>query len=827
MAQPVGPSRAPRAGAPWAALGALGLAVLLSLVAVFVSIPTSSVSVRIASGPVTEAQVRAVWGGELKAFERTELLVCGSENPRPCVDPPRGRVAVIVDGRYSWARVAKGWLDVPHNEEKYEPNGNDMVLNAFQTSERAGQLAGSAALAARAAVDAQAQALGRSPVLWAVLILASLVAALVLWRRHAARAERRRELWHTLAVGSRHLATVNLDLEATALNEAALRDLKVGGQGPKNLRGALLRLAGRVREKSLELTRREDELYPQLPRALPTAGDLSAEQAGAFRRAAERLDGTDDAVQDGLALLSGGASALDAWDRAARPVIEAPDRLEALAGESAGTARALAPIVERLDALRTKALALRPGTRAETGAKSDEPAHPAAAATSLAALGTLAGEASTLLDEALAPLAALLATDPASAREAARDESWSRDEAPLLSALARGEDAPALSIGGVEAFVQERTAELDTPAGRVQHELASPAAREGLRRRGSRFGCVSLLVPLLALAGIIWGTQAVISAVGERGRVHPVSFADLPQGEGWPTLAQAQSDADEVRAFIPWRISVAVLPADPAQDIVRETTPSKYDSGRRFELLASRDRGQAVRTAIASRPDLVDPATGDLFPDVLLIVVRDVGQGEYRDLGLAWGPTPAPRLSGEYLTGSSESVSVERPRFIPYGAVYYLKQDLAGALGKPAWTESASVRFGLGALVVLAVSGLSLLVLWLIGRRRPERVSRRENDDALEATRARLGGLFTAEDEALLSATAAEARSGDPELEDRRVRVRAQLLALRRLEELASRPRGERAGRPHAADVARASTFVEALREREDELASRARSLLA
>lgn len=117
-------------------------------------------------------------------------------------------------------------------------------------------------------------------------------------------------------------------------------------------------------------------------------------------------------------------------------------------------------------------------------------------------------------------------------------------------------------------------------------------------------------------------------------------------------------------------------------------------------------------------------------------------------------------------------------------------------------------------------------MLWLVGRRRPERVSRRENDEALEATRATLGGLFTAEDEALLSATASEARSGAPELEDRRVRVRAQLLALRRLEELASRPRAERAGRPHAADVARASTFVEALRS-EDELASRARSLLA
>ncbi|MDR2255380.1 MAG: DUF5129 domain-containing protein [Arthrobacter sp.] len=824
MPQPAGPTTAPRSGAPWAALSMLGLAVLAGLVAVFISIPTHSVSVSIASGPVTEAQVRAVWGGELKAFERTELLVCGSEKPGPCAAPPRGRVSVIVDGKYAWARVAKGWLQVPHNEEQYDPDGDDMVRNAFDTSQSAGQLAGSAALAARAAVDAQAQSFSRSPVLWASVVLASLIAALVLWRRHASRAERRRELWHTLAVGSRHLATVTLDLEATALNESSLRDLEVSGQRSKALRGTLLRFAARVREKSLELTRREAELYPRLPRELPTAGDLSQEQALAFRSAAQRLDGTDDAVQDGLSLLCNSPGAIDAWDRAARPVVEAPDRLKALAGGDAAAAQALAPIIQRLDALRTQALALRPGVRGAAATDRDEAATPAS---SLEALVALAGKASGLLDEALAPLATLLATDAASAREAASRASWSGGEAPLLSALARGEDAPALSIGGVEAFVRERTAELDTPDGRLQQEFASPEGHEQLRRRGTRFGWLGLPTVILAIVGILWGTQAVIGAVGDSGRVHPVSFVDLPQGEGWPTLAQAQEDADEIRAFIPWRISVAVLPADPAQDIVKETTPNEYDSGRWFESLPERERVQAIRAAIESRPDLVDPATGDLFPDVLLVVARDVGQGEYRDLGLAWGPTAAPRLSGKYLTGADDSIGVDRPRSVHYGAVYYLRQDLAASLGKPAWSESASVRFGIGAVVVLTISGLTLLVLWLVGRSRPERVSRRENDAALAATRDRLGELFTAEDEALLSAAAAEAHTGSPELEDRRLRVRAQLLALRRLEELASRPRAERAGRIHAADIARAATFVEALRGREDELASRARALLA
>ncbi|WFR84854.1 DUF5129 domain-containing protein [Arthrobacter sp. Y-9] len=833
------PRNAPRRERPWGALVVGALTLLAALTGVALNIPTTPVTVEVHGTAVSADQVRAALGGELLAYEPTRLLVCDAASAPHCASPGPGTASVVVDGTYAGARVAKGWLSVPHDEKEHEPDGDDMVSNAFDNAHSAGQRAGAAALAARAAVDAQSQALNRTPLGWLALVAAGTLCTGLLLRRHLRQARERRALWHDLAVGSRHLATVTLDLELTRLATIHLDGLTHSSTAQR------LREAGcEVEARSLKLTRAEDGLYARLPLGLPTMSDLSADEALAFRDQATRLDHLDDAVSQGTALLLKSPTAPDVWDLNSRPFIEAADRISAVLAEARVPVRGeVAAAVRKLERVRGSLLPLGAALREKF---SEEPVDPEALAEGLleAARETSAALA-TVLREGLATAARVA---PKQSVLLAAEQSAEDPESPLVLALAAapapapapGDEDPAgptlLTVGGVERWWDTARADLDAMAPRRDVAAAprrEPAPREVTRRshraesaRGGAFILGLLIALCLAVAGIGWVTQTAIGGVGAIGRDKTVHYVSLPRGPGWPTLQQADADAAKVRAFIPWRLAVVALPAAPELDVVTEARPVGRSTGRRSDDLSRADQDAAVRAAIASVPDLVDPATGDLFPDVMIHVVRDVGHGEYRGLGLAWGPTPAPRLAGEYLNRGDWNSS-DDPHMSVYHPVYLLNQDLAGSLGKPAWTESQANRVGIGVGVVLGLAGLAAVPVWLSGRRRNRTASRQENDRTLRAVETRLEALFLREDAADLDAVTVEHASGAPELEDRRLRVRAQILALRRCEELTSRPRRRRGEPSHARDVERLAGLVDALAARERDLGQRVRAYLA
>lgn len=820
--------RGPRRSRPWAAIALGSLTLLMAAIGVGVNIPASSVSVEVTGTAVTAGQVRAAIGGELRAYEPTRLLVCDAETARQCASPDAGTVAVVVNGRYAGARVQKGWLSVLHDESEYEPDGDDMVSDAFDNARRAGQQAGAAALAARAAVDAQAQAVKRTPLGWLCVVLGGAVATAVAARRHARRHRETRELWHDLAVGSRSLATVTLDLEMTGLAAMQLRDAAASPTARR-----LQKTAREVERKSLELSREEAGLYERLPFGMPTMQDLTAEEAARFRKKAGRLDLLDDAVAQGTALLLRAATAQHAWDLNTRPFMEAADRVRAMASEAnVPVAGGLAAAVERLEEIRLSLLTV--GARIKDGATDPEEA--------LGALLDAARLTSATLEDALrARLATSVAVSPKDAVKRARELSGEEPGTPLMLALGGSPDAgkpagkPAekdslLSLAGVERWWLEARSQLaarqgsKTPAPRRKRARKESELAGNLRVGGGVLGFIVAIGAVVA--GLSWGVQAAISGVGALGQDKAASYVSLPAGADWPGLDEANERTGEIRAFVPWRLAVIALPAAPGKDVVKKATPSKYSSGRYFEALKLDEQAEMIRSALAKEPELVDPATGDLYPDVMVNVVRDVGQGEYREIGLAWGPTPAPRLSGKYL-GNGGWNSVDDPRGAIYTPIYLLKQDLAESLGKPAWTESQSTRVGLGVGVVLGFAGLAAIPLTITGRRRNRTVSRKENDRHLRAVRATLDALFLTEDTAELDAVTAEERAASPELEDRRVRVKAQVLALRRCEELETRPRRRRGEESHAYDVSRLGGLVDALAAREAGLAERVRAYLA
>ncbi|WP_307496207.1 hypothetical protein [Arthrobacter woluwensis] len=496
--------------------------------------------------------------------------------------------------------------------------------------------------------------------------------------------------------------------------------------------------------------------------------------------------------------------------------------------------------VRRLERVRESLLPLGAALRGDPSA---EPVDPEALAEGLR---TAARETSSALVTVLREgLAAAARVAPEQSVLLAAEQSAEDPESPLVLALssAPGGQDPAgpapLTVGGVERWWDTARAELDamaprrgvaarevTPRRETAPREVTPRSHRAESARGGAFVLGLLIALCLAVAGVGWVTQAAIGGVGAIGQDKTVHFVSLPRGPGWPTLQQADADAAKVRAFVPWRLAVVALPAAPELDVVTEARPVGRSTGRRFDDLSRADQDAAVRAAIASVPDLVDPATGDLYPDVMIHVVRDVGHGEYRGLGLAWGPTPAPRLAGEYLNRGDWNSS-DDPHLSVYHPVYLLNQDLAGSLGKPAWTESQANRVGIGVGVVLGLAGLAAVPVWLSGRRRNRTASRQENDRTLRAVETRLEALFLREDAADLDAVTVEHASGTPELEDRRLRVRAQILALRRCEELTSRPRRRRGEPSHARDVERLAGLVDALAARERDLGQRVRAYLA
>ncbi|OFI37778.1 hypothetical protein BIU82_07900 [Arthrobacter sp. SW1] len=813
----------PRRSRPWAAIALGSLTLLLAAIGVGVNIPTSWVTVEVTGTTVSAEQVRAAIGGELQAYEPTRLLVCDADTARQCASPAAGTVAVVVNGRFAGARVQKGWLPVLHDESEYEPDGDDMVRDAFDNAHRAGQQAGAAALAARAAVDAQAQAVKRTPLGWLAIVLAGGIATAVAARRHAKRSRERRELWHDLAVGSRSLATVTLDLEMTGLSALQLRD------GSRSAAARQLQEAAReVERRSLELSREEAVLYERVPAGMPTMQDLTAEEADRFRKEAHRLDLLDDAVSQGTALLLRTATAQHAWDANTRSFMEAADRVRAMASEAdVRVTGSLAAAVEKLEEVRLSLITV--------GAQiADQAADPDEVP---AALLNAARKTSDGLGDALrSGLAKSVGLSPKAAVKRARELSADEPGTPLLLALAGSPDANSaekdarLNLAGVELWWREARGQFA-----AKRKPTPPAPRRKPARKQSELagnlraggGVLGVIVGIGAVVVVLsWGVQAAISGVGALGQDKAVSYISLPDGADWPGLDEANERSGEIRAFVPWRLAVIALPAAPGQDVVKKARPSKYSSGRYFEDLKLDDRSELVRSALANVPELVDPATGDLHPDVMVNVVRDVGQGEYREIGLAWGPTPAPRLSGEYLDHGGWN-SADDARGTISTPLFLLRQDLAESLGKPAWTESQSTRVGLGVGVVLAFAGLAAVPLTIAGRRRNRTASRKENDRRLHSVRAKLDALFVSEDTADLNAVTAEERAASPELEDRRVRVKAQILALRRCEELETRPRRRRGQEAHAFDVARLSGLVDALAAREAGLADRVRDYLA
>jgi len=821
------PTSAPRRERPWAAMVLGALTLLAALAGVAVNIPTTPVTVEVHGSTVSADQVRAALGGELLAYENTRLLVCDAATAPRCASPRSGTVAVVVDGTYAGARVQKSWLAVPHNESEYEPDGDDMVFNAFNNAHGAGQRAGAAALAVRAAVDAQSQALSRTPLGWLGLVIVGGVSTGLALRRHLHRSQERRALWHDLAVGSRHLATVTLDLELTRLATAQLGAIKGSDTAQR------LRETGReVERRSLDLTRAEDGLYARLPVGMPTMSDLGAEEARKFRDKAARLDRLDDAVAQGTALLLNSPTAIDVWDLNSRPFTEAADRVRALVTEAGLPLEAdLADAVRRLERVRASLLPFGAFLRGEGPTRPTRPEELTDAL--LEASRQTSAALQTVLKAGLAG-AARVPTQQAVKRSA--ELSADSQESPLVLALSPKSTAqtgtvatPRLNVAGVERWWEEAQAEREA-APRPKNAPPRPSKQPRSERAETALvggGITGLLIGLcLLVAGVGWGTQAAIGWVGDLGRDKSVHYVSLPQGPGWPTTQEADAKAAQVRAFVPWRLSVVVLPAAPGLDVVASAEPYGKSTGRRFKDLSRADQGAALRTAIQNVPELVDPATGDLYPDVMIQVVRDIGQGEYRGLGLAWGPTPAPRLSGEYLDNGNWNSS-DSPGMSVYHPVYLLNQDLAASLGKPAWTESQADRVGIGISVILLLAGLVSIPLTLAGRRRNHTSSRQENDRRLRTVESGLESLFLEEDSASLNAVTAEASVGSPELEDRRLRVRAQILALRRCEELRTRPRRRRGEQSHARDVERLAGLVTALAERERDLGSRVRAYLA
>lgn len=303
---------------------------------------------------------------------------------------------------------------------------------------------------------------------------------------------------------------------------------------------------------------------------------------------------------------------------------------------------------------------------------------------------------------------------------------------------------------------------------------------------------------------------------------------------------------DPVTSYLPLKLVVVELPADLGQDRVKPL--SSYPEGQERDKEEERrerdlnvrlpdvpDAVQAVtarqlmESAIKENPELLDPRTGDLVPEAVVLGVRQVGSSPqadeesrsygsslsyvyYRLAAWGWGPAYASQSDkGEGI--SPRAAGTAEGRGLQSELLETLLPKLAETHGRPLWITAPSTRVAVTLGTTTALIAAITLVVWLntkpwlalgaSGRRR------RASDATLERTRAGLVARFSRQDEdnlnmllAVREGPEAESDAGSVEAERHRIRTRAHAMALRQAEELAAAPKSEHSTRRFARQVA-------------------------
>jgi hypothetical protein len=869
---------------PWAAILSLVLAVVAGVSGWATMHPASTISVEVHGSMVTKSQIEASLGN-LKAYSPFTVRVCGPGQAGACAEPERGVLSITVGNAAPRTRIAKGWLHFPTGSpDRTHRTAPQMIQHAATTSYKVGQNAGQVSSAAHAAVEAQGLQLHRSPLLWGGVVNLCLVVACVRGYLHYRRRRLRARLDTTMTAAARSLATVLLDLERAELSAVELeaaRTHKMSGPDP----WAMVRAFESVPSRSVELTRRRADLDSRLRTEPYIAGPRTAEDVERFAEDCAQLEADLTELNMRAALLLDSPNSLDVWDRATRPLVTAEDTVRAALQRT--DSLSIPSVVNTLGLLsEVKETMLAAGGR-RSGDAAKGPEEISEYETSLITEQTL--RVSEILTDLIRRLSRTSRLVYRPRRERPKDL---RRISPVAGAAQRS--APGLEARPLVAHLagparhitaegfrswwdevilvpdwkrraakrslqgQEPDARTERMSGRARRrrkkfDALSPNARSArltawsqwrAMGRGARIVMAMPVVAFLCLACGFIG-HAVGTSINE-GRhqesTHVVGSILSERAEDWP-LKQVTEDAEISWAYVPMRVIIMDLPqrestSEQPQDLPRLDGPAGHRLTRQMVAAVGKDR-----------PDLLDPATGDLRSDVAVIGLAEppsdgTGQSGLGDVyhvdAWAWGPTAAPERSGGYLPAHFPGTYREEGGTITLAPVYVMD-----VFGTPLRTATPTAEVTVVTATVAAVVGCFTVCIWVgttpwkawgAGRSR-----RRKADASLAATRAALQAAYSHEDEAeldalLASRAAARAAAsgtegtvpdGDVEAERRRVTERTRALALRRADELAGLPKKDRSSPGFAAQVTELGDLAASLETAEQHAAHLAEKYLS
>ncbi|WP_291277806.1 hypothetical protein [Galactobacter sp.] len=866
---------------PWAALCSLLLAAVAAVAGLVLFTARSDISVQVRGADVTESQVLASMDG-LRAYAPFTLRVCGLEEAEQCQNPGPGLVTIRQEAGMPVTEVAPDLLRFPllSSDGIDEDSAHHMIQQAATDAALSGQGAGQPSAAAAAVVEAQSLSLHRSPLLWGGLFLAFLLTAFVLGFRHQRQWRRQTGLEEQIAHGAKALSAALIRLDEVELTAAQLEMLHSDADTAAELAKQLRRLPGRI----LELVREQDELQSWHADTVFTKEQAARitrfqDHSTAFSREVNALCGQ-------AALLMHPTSSV--WDLEARPLLESQATVESALKRIRGTRiKSARTAVETLSQVREDVLGL--GARRMTGTGS-------IVTEDLQELVRLTMLVDEVLAELVAGLTKVRNVQPRrdlpkDLRKAShaqgvrlRSEPGMAQRPLVRQALGGVQRRGVMTAQGFRSWADDV---ILVPGSRKSVSQNARQARAESGRRsaskhaaGRRYGSLrelwtapaavacACVVAGLVLGSIVGSTPTWLEEY-ERTE-HPTlvsAFTTIPENENYnsavfeneldPDFNDVLKDGykgvyDPVTSYRPIKLVVVELPADLGQDRVKPLT--SYSEGRerdKEEERRERDLNvpvpsvpdavqavtarQLVRTAVRENPELLDPRTGDLMPEAVVMGLRQVSSSPqadeegrshgsglsyvyYRLAAWGWGPAYASQSDGGEGISPRASDTAEG-RGLGSELLETLLPKLAETHGRPLWITAPSTRVAVTLGTTTALIAVITLVLWLntkpwlalgaSGRRR------RASDATLERTRADLLARFSREDEdslnmllAVRGGPEAESDAGSVEAERHRIRTRAQAMALRQAEELAAAPRAERSTQRFARQVAALEDMV-------------------
>jgi len=685
------------------------------------------------------------------------------------------------------------------------------------------------------------------------------------------------------AAARRKLARVLLDLEGLELTHEVV-------PAPRRTE-AFTETWARLRQDSLELSRREQPLAELLSTPRGALGEEAATLLPGFEREARGLTRRADALLDAGSVLGSLAGGSDTWERLAAPVNDAARELLARL-ESAPPGLVPRDAAQRLRAAVAGLLGLAGASAMEPdghahGAEGLRGGGPAplratvrswahaerAVASAALAIGSAlrrAPHGAVVPDhrdvDGLNPLRASLGLPPLLPADRLSSAPMSRDPLralDLANAAARsvlghderfdagdrtghghraddgtrrGEGRPAASGGRGHRRARRKPAPRPGHAGRT---ASTGAAEAGAARTWKAIGAVAAIAALSAVpAGIITATTVDLPDVwGAEGGPAPVVRVEDRSG------LSVDLDTDDVATRLDTslpratEVTVAVLPA--AEYLGTPTAENGYPELERGATVRAMER---VKTLYAGR---LDPGTHELpAPEVIVpLFVYQVpreGKGwwDAGDAGEIVGTSPF-LLAGAVQHGDAPFVAslgwddgvIQASRHLDHAV-----QDPLEALARGMRLDRYRDAEVNGALLfwmltlAFASGALALVQAVRYGGALTASLGRfGRGSRELRAAKARLDALMVGLDESRLNAVAVLGRgpAASAAEADQRLHERALVMAWREAGELAALPLSGRLGAPYAARVRHLRRLVATLQVRDGDMGGRARELLA